>query len=315
MLALDVTSPSPFIPGTQLQFAWDSTSLSWLKTCPRLYQYSMLEGWRAKRDSVHLRWGQLYHKALEDFDRLRVQGSTHDVALESIVWATLKATWEPEGRPWATDHPTKTRENLIRSIIWYTEAFVGDPAQTVILANGKPAVELSFKMELEWPANGHLGTQPYLLCGHIDRLVTFTGGQYVMDRKTTGSAIGTSYFDQYDPDNQMSLYSLAAQVIYKTPVRGVIIDAVQVLAGGSVFARGFTYRTSAQLGEWLADLRTWLYLAEGFARGGHWPMNDRSCHHYGGCVFRGVCSKSPEVRHRFLASDFRREPWNPLTPR
>jgi hypothetical protein len=30
---------SPFLPGTKIQFAWDSTSLGMLKTCPRLYQY------------------------------------------------------------------------------------------------------------------------------------------------------------------------------------------------------------------------------------------------------------------------------------
>ena len=104
---------------------------------------------------------------------------------------------------WQFDHPYKTRENLIRSVIWYLEEFKEDPAQTVILANGKPAVELSFRMELDWGPTGHLGGQPYLLCGHIDRLVTLGEGTYVMDRKTTGSTPGSSYFDGFAPDNQM----------------------------------------------------------------------------------------------------------------
>jgi hypothetical protein len=113
----------------------------------------------------------------------------------------------------------------------------------------------------------------------------------------------------------MSLYSMAAQVIYKTPVQGVIIDGVQIAVGFSRFARGFTYRTPAQIEEWLVDTRRWLRLAEQYAQEGHWPQNDRSCHHYGGCVFRKVCSKSPEVREKFLESDFHKVPWNPLVPR
>jgi hypothetical protein len=111
-----------------------------------------------------------------------------------------------------------------------------------------------------------------------------------MDRKTTATTIGSNYFDQFDPDNQMSIYTLVAKVIYKTPV-------------------------DAQIQEWLDDTRHWLNLAEEYATTGHWPMNDKACHQYGGCQFRMICSKSPEVRERFLESYFHRVPWNPLVPR
>jgi hypothetical protein len=62
-------APSPFIEGTRLQFAWDSTSLGYLKECPRKYYYTMIEGWRGRGESVHLRFGQEYHAALEHYDR------------------------------------------------------------------------------------------------------------------------------------------------------------------------------------------------------------------------------------------------------
>lgn len=302
---------SPFLPGTRIQYAWDSTSLGWLKTCPRLYQYSMIEGWRANSDSVHLTFGIHYHRALENYDRLRAEGATHDEALCSVVHEALQATWTPSG-PWHPDHNTKTRENLIRSIIWYCDHFAEDPAQTVILHNGKPAVELSFKMELDY--GEHLN-QPYLLCGHLDRIVNFLDGVYVMDRKTTSTTVASNYFDGFSPDNQMSLYSLAAKVIYKTPVKGVIIDAAQIAVGFTRFSRGFTHRTEAQLEEWLHDTKYWFSIARSYATNGHWPQNDKACHLYGGCVFRKVCSKSPEVRETFLESDFHHEPWNPLIPR
>jgi hypothetical protein len=66
---------SPFFAGTALQWAWDSTSLALLKECPRKYHYVMVEGWRAKGESVHLRFGGLYHSALEQYDKLRAEGA------------------------------------------------------------------------------------------------------------------------------------------------------------------------------------------------------------------------------------------------
>ncbi len=307
-------SDSPFLPGTNIQFAWDSTSLGWLKECPRKYQYSMILGLRSKGESVHLAFGQWYHSSLELYDKTRAEGQSHDDAMLFVVGEAMKMTWR-DGAPITFENTNKTRETLIRSVIWYLDHFKDDPAQTVILSNGKPAVELSFRMELDSLANAHPYATHHVLCGHLDRVVNFSGGAYVMDRKTSSSTITSNYFDQYDPDNQMSLYTLAAKVIYQTPVKGVIIDAVQIAVGFSRFSRGFTYRTDAQIEEWLADSKQWFRLAEQYATDNYWPMNDKSCHKYGGCAFRKVCSKSPEVRAKFLETDFIRHPWNPLAVR
>jgi len=231
-------------------------------------------------------------------------------------------------------HNLKTRETLVRSVIWYLEEFgENDAAKTVILKNGKPAVELSFRLELDFGPKATqkipIGSrqtlqekmdtapysQPYILSGHLDRVVEFSDGIYVMDRKTSSTTIGSYYFDGYNPDNQMSLYTFASKVIYQTPVRGVIIDAAQIAVGFTRFSRGFTFRTEAQTEEWLSNTKNWLALAEQYAVNNFWPMNDRSCHQYGGCAFRKVCSKSPEVRQKFLQSDFTKRQWNPLEPR
>src|SRR5215469_5106362 len=155
--------PSPFMPGTKQQFAWDSTSLGWLKTCPRLYQYSMIEGWRPKQPSIHLHFGLLYHAALERYDRFRAEGLTHEDALRETTRQALVDSWPWDFEPLERD--TKNRETFIRSVVWYLDEFgENDTCETVILNNGKPAVELSFKMELDRGPSGHLGGQPYLLC-------------------------------------------------------------------------------------------------------------------------------------------------------
>lgn len=314
--------PSPLIEGTNVQFAWDSTSLGLLKECPRKYQYTIIEGWRSKGESVHLKFGILFHSSLERYDIARANGDDHDEACDEVCEWLLQETGTYESPaeystvalwvPWTSDHPKKNRETLFRTVFWYLEEYKDDPAKTVILANGKPAVELSFKFDLPFLSPSG---DPYIYCGHMDRLVTYADDVYVMDRKTSGSTIGAYYFAQYSPDNQMSGYTLAGKVVYDMPVSGVIIDAAQVAVGFSSYARGFTMRSDAQLAEWLDNTGIWLETAKRYAEVGVWPMNEKSCSNYGGCPFRGVCQKDPSVRELFLKSDFEKRFWNPLEER
>lgn len=316
---------SPFIQGTKLQWAWDSTSLGWLKECPRKYQYHMLEGWRTKAEAVRLEFGILYHRALEHFEKYRVSWA-YEESLRMVVHDLLKWTWR-DGKPWrasaALDMEDKVsvlcRENLVRTVVWYIEKFRNDPAKTKVLGDGQPMVELHFLISLNRHPWDHLSEKPYkesyALCGYLDRVVSFQGEDYGMDRKSTTSTIGSYYFDRFEPDNQMTLYTIAIQAGFKTPVRGMIVDAVQIAVGFSRFQRSILFKTQEQLDEWLTDLHYWLDQAERYAAQNYWPQNDKSCQNYGGCTFRKVCSKSPSVRDRFLHTDFEKHFWNPMEPR
>lgn len=329
---------SCFLPGTNIQYAWDSTSLGLLKTCPRLYEYTMIQGWGIREESVHLRFGIEYHSALQDFAIAKSQGQSHDDAIRTSIHALVNRV-----RDWSVDTTAragkyKNRHSVVSLVIDYLDHFGhSDPSETFILDNGLPAVELSFRFELDWGPHatlketwtdddsgitGHkyIQAQPYLLSGHLDRVVDYNDSLYVMDRKTSLSTLGSYYFDQYQPNNQMTLYTLAGQIVLDTPVKGVIIDAAQVkLEQPNAFQRGFTYRTPDHLDEWLADLRYWLSSAERYATDGYWPQNDTACDKFGGCKFRGVCSKSPSVRETYLKSQFDKlepeERWNPLKAR
>lgn len=334
-------SHSPFLPGTNIQFAWDSTSLGYFKTCPKLYWYTMIMGYRPREESVHLRFGIEYHRALQDYDECRAKGGSFEDSLRDTVRLLLSRTVD-----WRPDHKYKNRDNLIRTVIWYLEKFRDDPATTVVLSDGRPATEVSFRFELDWgpqaayeehPDNGlhfngvivdwgKVPGQPYLLCGHLDRIVSFQDSIFVMDRKTTKSEPSSWYFTQYEPDNQMTLYTLAGQVVLSSPVKGVIIDAAQVQQEASKFGRGLTYRTPEQINEWLDGLKFWFAQQEACAVADHWPMNDKSCNSYRsaesesiGCPFRLACSKQESVREAFLNSNYDRVEenarWNPLQPR
>lgn len=324
---------SPFLPGTQVQYAWDSTSLGYAKHCPRYYQYTMLEGWVPKDESVHLRFGIEYHKALETYDRLRAEGLSREDSIRVVVRELLERTVDFSPDPLTRAGKYKSRRNLLGLVIDYLDHFSDDKAETLILSDGRPAVEMSFRFELDFGPSAttqiaayrkgdrsEVPFQPYILSGHLDRVVTYSDDLFTMDRKTSITTLGEYYFAQYDVNNQMTLYTLAGQIVVGTIIRGVIIDAAQVLLEKpNAFQRGITYRTPDHLEEWLTDLRIFLRQMEQYAVAGYWPMNDTSCGKFGGCQYREVCKKSPQVRAKFMSPQFIQlapeDRWNPLKPR
>ena len=316
---LDRTNPESSFGPDGKQWAWDSTSLKRAETCPRKYQYQMLEGWQSPYRSVHLWFGGLYATALEHYHELRAKGASHDEALNAVVHEALVSSWDhdldeegnriPEtGGPAQFDHASKNRATLIRTIIWYFEEFANDVYETYITADGKPAVEHSFRLPVD---NG------LTFCGHIDRLCVDPAGEiFVHDQKTTGTTLSPRYFNGFKPDSQFSMYTFAGKMIYNAPVKGVIIDAAQIAVGFTRFGRAPTYRTDDELNEWYDESmllieRIWSYHDREF-----FPRNPASCSNFGGCEFRDVCSRPPAVRHNFLDGSFvKGERWNPIKPR
>jgi len=300
---------SSHTPGLQLY--WDSVSLGALKQCPRKYQYEIIEGYSSS--NIHLQFGIAYHSALEAFDRQLA--ATGDFASAQRAAVRFALEWvERDDDGWTeipSDVPVKTRETLVRAVVWYTENYRNDALVPILLDNGTPAVELSFRFPTEWTTEAG---ETYFFCGHIDKLVEYGQQAYFLDRKTTKGSLSAYYFAGYSPDNQMSLYDFAGRVIYQQPLVGGIIDAAQLLTNSVRFARGFVHRTKSQALEWYEMQRWWLDQAEFYAVTEFWPMNDKACGLFGGCPFREVCSKDERVRHTFLAK-FDRRSWDPTEVR
>ncbi len=311
---------SKVVPG--LQIAWDSTSLGDLKTCPRKYYYSNVLALRSRREATPLTFGIHYHAALEFYERQKCEGVEHEAALRATTRFLAKemGTRDPETgewTPWQSDDTKRNWFTCIRAVVWYLDQFgENDALTTVRLSNGRPAVELSFRMELPHSNLKSPDGDPILLCGHMDRVVQFNlGGIFVTDHKTTTSQISSDYFKRYSPDNQMTLYTLAARTVLHIPARGVIISGVQLAVGFTRFQRGFVHRTEHQLAEWVHDLGYFIEAARRYAETRYWPHNDKACGMYGGCVFQDVCSRDPAVRPSIIATNFERKEWNPLVAR
>lgn len=290
-----------------LQFIWNSTSLKLVEECLYKYYLEVIEGWSSPEKSVHIIFGGHYATALEHFYKHRALGMNIDEALREVIRETMIASWDAETKtPWTSHDPNKTRENLIRSIIWYVDQFADEPITVMKTPAGQPMVEHTFLMEID---NG------WMFSGHIDRMVEYGGQPYVMDQKTTKSTITNRYFEGFSPDVQMSLYTFAGRAVFDIPVKGVIIDAAQIAVGFTRFERGFTMRTEAQLNEWYDTSLYHIETARTAAAVGYFPQNRTACGNYGGCPFRSACSRDPAVREQFLKATFekrgRREPLEP----
>lgn len=270
------------------QLAWDSTSLGLLKECPRKYFYQIVLGWKPRGESVHLKFGQLYHSAMEAYDHFAASlgklggGLDDDEHQEGIRRAllhamTLAGTRGEDGTwtGWRSEDPYKNMWTLCRSVVNYLDTFRDSQLRTVVLSDGKPAVELSFYFD-----GGDLNGLRYGFCGHLDRVVTSPSDEKrasIHDRKTTKGQINSRYWQSFNPHNQFALYTAAGSIHYAQPTWGITVDAAQVLVNSSSFARQFIPYPPALIDEWLDEAGTWISLAYRFAETNKWPKNDKSC--------------------------------------
>lgn len=321
------SSPSPFssiIPN--FQTSWDSTSLGWYKKCPKYYFYCMLGGWISRNKSIHLIFGGWYASGVERYAHAKALGASHAEATATMVKWVMEnsgirehtdACSSHEGNPcdctgvftpWDSGDTLKNRYTLIRTLVWNVEDRLSSPFQTVILANGKPAVELSFSFPLF-----ELEGETIYYSGHMDEVVEFEGREWVKDDKTTKNQLDANYRQQFSPDPQMSGYTIAGKVVLARPIQGVLVRAAQIGVNFNRFSTFPVPRPKAVLDEWTKDAQIVIARAREDALRNHWPMNDKACFN---CEYRKVCSVSPSHRAAWLKEDFlQRPPWNPLEAR
>lgn len=287
-------------------FIVDHTSLSMFKECPQKYKLAIVDGYRLNTTAAPLVFGSAIHEGLEQFERALARGQDRTAALVHAIRAALVYKL-PEG------DTGRTRETLIRSLVWYEAHYRNDFAVTHILPSGKPAVELSFRVEL--PFTFAHSDAPVLYCGHIDKIVNYQDRLFAMEHKTTKSALSDHYWLRYTFSSQISGYNLACELSFNTEIGGAIIDSLQVGVNFTRFGRRIAARTKVHQQEWLLDTHYWLEQLNSSFTTDRWPHNHESCSKFGGCQFRDVCFASPLVRESVLRTHYRVERWDPLKPR
>lgn len=299
-----------FYPGTTLQRFWDNTSISIFKDCPRKYYYAIVEGWRTQGKAPALEWGKAWHEVTALYDMRLAEGE----ALEASLVEALRLAYSLSEEGFGDDGNYRTRNTLLRSLIWYADQFKNDPIKTAIFDNGSVGLELSFRFDLGF-APAIPGAPNFAYCGHIDKLADYNGSLFVVERKHTTQSLGDHLFSRYMFSAQVSGYVAAAKIVFLQDIGGVIIEATQVQVNRTNFARRAVHRVHDHLDEWVSDTQFWIKQVESCWHAGAWPHNTESCNKYAGCQFRKVCAKSPATRELELETYFVKDRWDPTKER
>jgi hypothetical protein len=295
----------------------DNTALDAYMSCPRKFYYGMVAHRRGRVGMTlppPLAYGTTWHAIMEAHYKTGGDiGAVTDAAFLS---------WRPHNQP--EDH--RTLERCIMEYGKFLQRYGDHDQETkawglTIGYPDSPVVELP--AEIWWPGAAH----PYT--GKIDRIYENQGLYYVEDHKTT-SALGPTYFRQFDPSNQMMGYAWLAQKLTGLPIAGVRINAHAVLKGSSKFERQTIMFSPERLEEWAANLNEWIErIASSFvdlnpagppvvhddALLRAFPHNFNACAgKYGQCIYTDVCTMPLRSRGRVLENDFELHPWNPLNP-
>lgn len=315
----------------------DNTALAAWMRCPREFLYGMLLH-RRKQGAPRppLAYGTTWHKILET--HYKTGGNKTQVVAEAI------RSWQNHDSP--DDHRTLDRALLCYE--QYLKVYGDHDKEATIWGKtvgypASPVVECP--TELWWQGALH----PYT--GKIDRIVDVQGMYIVEDHKSS-SALGKTYFRQFDPSNQMMGYVVLAQKLTGLPIAGVRINAHAVLKTESKFERQTILFAQERLDEWASNYNVWIQQIsraiqialglEGRGSGADFidlekapktveelcqrlaaapqelldkafPYNFNACAgKYGPCSYVEVDTMPVRIRRRVLDMDFAYEPWNPL---
>lgn len=284
----------------------DNTALALYMSCPKKYQYAMVEHRRKKGPPTPaIAYGSGWHHCMEAHFKAPVMPEQE---LIETVQVALAMKWEDHQQP--NDHRTFHRLFLEYKKWLKKNGLPWDEDAKTVGWPENPMVEIA--TELHIPGARH----PY--AGKLDRIYTVRGQHFVEDHKTT-SRFDKHYFRQYELDNQMMGYATMARLITGETIAGVRINLHVIHTNDSIFERRTIPFSGPRLDHWQRNYDYWLDRLETdhmwFQQGlpGAFPNNFSACAgKYGQCQYAGVCSLPEHLRQRALEEDFIINPWNPL---
>lgn len=303
----------------------DNFAISMFMSCPAKYALRIREHWTSRRKSAALGFGGALHEGLAAWYR------THDRAAALLA---INESW-PVSVPiddW------RTKEKCLSTMVEYMRTYPDETFQ-VVGAPESPLVEVTFSHDtgmvmpcacgwectppqvrtsddephpqsLPFCPECNAPTEPIEYGGIFDALVEAAGVVYVLEHKTT-SQLGSYYFDQFKPNNQVTGYVWAAERLSGYRVGGAIVNAIGIYKASSTrFERQITSRSPENIAEWLRNVYEVCKMIRTCERIGHWPMFTPSCTMYGKCEYHDVHVVGTEKeRLRLLEQDYVRDEW------
>lgn len=287
----------------------DSTLMAHFRACPRSAFLSSFEHWKPRSRSVHLVAGAAFARGLE-VARLAYYAEGRPAA--DAEAAGLKALIESYGSFECPPDSAKSLERMMGAFEFYFHSYplATDSAKPATLPGGRKGIEFSFAapIDIAHPETG----DPLLYSGRFDMIADYCGGLYGEDDKTA-SQLGPSWSKSWDLRSQFTAYTWGARS-YGIRLEGFLVRGVSILKTKYDTQQAITPRPGWMVDRWyeqlIRDVRRMIECWES----GYWDYNlDESCNSYGGCSFRRVCLAPEDRSHIWLAQDFERRAWDPVT--
>ena len=271
----------------------DNFALTNFQSCPAKYDLRILQHWQSRRKSAALGFGGTFHEGLAEWYR------SGDRAKAMMA---LSEAW-PQFTP-IDDY--RTKEKCVSTLIEYFKTY---PAETfsIVGAPSNPMVECVFTLDTGLTLDDG---EPIEYGGIFDGIVEFGGSVYVLEHKTT-SQLGSTYFNQFKPNNQVTGYTWAAGLLSGKRVGGAIINAIGVFkSSASRFDRQITTRSQQEIEDWLINVQATCQQIRDCERRGYWPLYTGSCTMYGRCEYHDVhILGTPIERRKRLEQDYEVKQW------
>lgn len=295
----------------------DNFALTMHQTCPSKYDLRIRQGWTSRGKSAALGFGGSLHSGMATWYK------THDLGQALLAI----------GNSWHDDQPVddfRTKEKCITTMIEYSKKYPSE-SFTVVGAPENPMIEVPFTIELDGlciPFCNSCGCmqpgftetycqkcgdplEPIEYGGIFDGLIEFSNQVYILEHKST-SVLGSTYFNQFKPNNQVCGYIWGAGKLSGKKVNGALINAIGIYkAGATKFERDITSRSDTAIAEWKKSVQMTCAEIRFHERHGFWPLRTMACTLYGRCEFHDVHVLEHEAeREKRLENDYVRAVWD-----
>lgn len=303
----------------------DSTKLQDYMTCPRLFMFRHVFGWKKKEQSVDLVFGIAWHEAMAYLTQVGYSVEAYKEAYRIFLEVYRKefpdASMDVELR--APKVPMNAEYGLCSYIAYYS-----DDRFEILHTEIAGSVEIAANRKLHFK---------------IDSIIRETDGRIaVLERKTAGvGKVKTrAWQDQWALSIQVGTYSHVLHMLYPPEqVHGVIVDGFSVMNikkdgsltppkdMGDIFARLQIAMPMPRMEAWLDTANFWVagieYDLDALETASEsdsvldcFHMNTTNCTKYWGCPFRDVCVTrqnplSMKETPLFGDSDWAIEFWDP----
>jgi hypothetical protein len=284
----------------------DSSILASFKQCPTLFRREYIEDWKAKEPSVHLHAGGAFAHGIE------VARTAFYVEGMSATGAMLKgrqALADFYGDFECPASSAKSKDRMLGAYDFYWANYpLNSDSPPIILPSGRHGIEVNFAEPL--PIINPDSGDPLIYCGRLDAILSFAGGSFITDEKTT-SSLGPTWSRQWDLRSQFTGYAWGLGKI-GIKVDGVLVRGISILKTKYETQQAISYRPEWQVDRWYDELLEWVGdMVRCYTTGKYRHNLDTSCTSYGGCQFREACSSQDPQPYLDVA--FERRRWSPLT--